>query len=190
MTDSDVSRSEASNEAPKHFTDVTSFVKSKELEKRRKLLIGISLFSGTVVSGLLGVPVLGFLFMPLLRKVKPVWRNVGPVSKFKAGDTVLVKFMDASSLPWSGMTAETAAWVRHKKNHKFEAFCVNCTHLGCPVRWMPDAKLFLCPCHGGVFLASGAVAAGPPPKPLHKYKVRVLQGQVQLLTRPIPITTS
>ncbi len=190
MTDHDVSTSEGSNEAVKSFEDVTSFAKSKELEKRRKMLIGISLFCGTVVSGLMGVPVLGFLISPLLMKVKPVWRSVGAISHFKVGDTKLVKFMDASPLPWAGMSAETAAWVRHKKNREFEAFSVDCTHLGCPVRWMPNAKLFLCPCHGGVFYASGAVAAGPPPKPLHKYKVRVRKGQVQLLTRPIPITTS
>jgi menaquinol-cytochrome c reductase iron-sulfur subunit len=24
------------------------------------------------------------------------------------------------------------------------AFSINCTHLGCPVRWLPDANLFMC----------------------------------------------
>src|SRR3712207_8271662 len=41
-----------------------------------------------------------------------------------------------------------------------KAFAVNCTHLGCPVRWIQDASLFLCPCHGGVFYSDGRVAGG------------------------------
>jgi menaquinol-cytochrome c reductase iron-sulfur subunit len=64
---------------------------------------------------------------------------------------------------------------------------VNCTHLGCPVQWFENAKLFLCPCHGGVYQADGSVAAGPPPKPLPQYPIRVQGGQVEIQTAPIPI---
>lgn len=162
---------------------------SLRLEKRRRFLVIVSVACGAVASALVGVPVLGFLISPLLTKVKPAWRAVGAVKSFKVGDTVLVTFVDASPLPWAGVAAESAAWLRHEKKGRFVAFSVNCTHLGCPVRWMPQAKLFLCPCHGGVYYENGTVAAGPPPLPLHKYKVRVRRGQVELLTRPIPITT-
>src|SRR5438034_1305821 len=48
----------------------------------------------------------------------------------------------------------------------FQVFNVNCTHLGCPVNWQAEAKLFLCPCHGGVYYEDGTVAGGPPPRPL------------------------
>jgi menaquinol-cytochrome c reductase iron-sulfur subunit len=54
---------------------------------------------------------------------------------------------------------------------------------------MPEAKLFLCPCHGGVYYADGDVAAGPPPRPLFRYDVRVLNGLVQVKAAPIPIVT-
>jgi menaquinol-cytochrome c reductase iron-sulfur subunit len=67
------------------------------------------------------------------------------------------------------------------------AFTVNCAHLGCPVRWLPDARLFMCPCHGGVYYEDGRVAAGPPPHPLERYPVRVNDGQVEIQTEPIPI---
>jgi len=58
----------------------------------------------------------------------------------------------------------------------------------CPVRWLQDAKLFLCPCHGGVYYSSGETAAGPPPKPLPRYPVRVRNGKVEIQTSTLPIT--
>ena len=70
----------------------------------------------------------------------------------------------------------------------FVAYSIYCSHLGCPVDWLPDANLFLCPCHGGVYYKDGAVAAGPPPQPLTKYPVRITNGQVEIETSPIPIT--
>ena len=73
---------------------------------------------------------------------------------------------------------------------RFIAFSAHCTHLGCPVRWMPEANLFLCPCHGGVYYGDGKVAAGPPPRPLFRFEVRVQDGQVQIKTAAIPIATA
>jgi len=56
------------------------------------------------------------------------------------------------------------------------AFDSRCTHLGCLVAWDPQAQVFRCPCHGGVFDRSGAVMDGPPPEPLVKIATRV-EGQ-------------
>jgi len=45
-------------------------------------------------------------------------------------------------------------------------FAVNCTHLGCPVRWLPDGHIFLCPCHGSQFTLDGKIIKGPATSPL------------------------
>jgi menaquinol-cytochrome c reductase iron-sulfur subunit len=127
----------------------------------------------------------GFLVSPLIRKAPRVWRPVGPVDRFKVGETVSVAFEDASPLPWAGVTARTAAWLRRDGADRFTAFSVHCTHLGCPVRWLAQANLFMCPCHGGVFYPDGRPAAGPPPRPLTRYAVRLRGGQVEI--QPIPI---
>ena len=70
------------------------------------------------------------------------------------------------------------------------AFSANCTHLGCPVRWLEGADLFMCPCHGGVYYSDGNVAAGPPPLPLFRYDVRVANGEVQMKQAIVPISTA
>jgi menaquinol-cytochrome c reductase iron-sulfur subunit len=100
---------------------------------------------------------------------------------------VAVTFPDASPLPWAGITGKTAAWLRRVSETRFQAFSIHCAHLGCPVRWLPDAHLFMCPCHGGVYYQDGTVAAGPPPHALPEYPVRVQDGNVEILTVPIPI---
>ena len=154
---------------------------------RRRFLSRLSIGLSAAMGAVLGLPVVGFLLSPLARKSPRVWRPVGPVEKFPAGQTVDVSFEDASPLPWAGVTANTAAWLRRVDETSFVAYTVHCTHLGCPVRWVASAQLFLCPCHGGVYYADGARAAGPPPKPLPQYPVRVRGGQVEILTSPIPI---
>lgn len=164
--------------------------KQLEIRTRRRFLSVLSIGLGGVAAGMVGVPIVGFLLAPLLQKVPRFWRPVGPVEQFEVGSTVEVTFVDASPLPWAGVAAKTAAWLRRNDEQEFIAFSVDCTHLGCPVRWLPNADLFLCPCHGGVYYKNGNVASGPPPKPLPRYPVRVRNGQVEVQTSPVPITTT
>jgi menaquinol-cytochrome c reductase iron-sulfur subunit len=151
--------------------------------------VRITVAAGTAITALAGLPVLGFVLAPLVRPAKPRWRPVGSVASFGVGQTVKVDFTDPSSLPWAGITSKTAAWLRRVGENEFIAFSINCRHLGCPVRWLEGAKLFMCPCHGGVYYEDGSVAAGPPPEPLARYAVRVNNGQVEIQTSPIPLTT-
>lgn len=155
---------------------------------RRRFLSRLSLGFAGIGAALVGAPVVGFLVAPLFRSVANRWRPVGKVSSFQAGQTVEVTYEDASPLAWAGVTSKTGAWLRHEGGDQFTAFAINCSHLGCPVRWLPEADLFMCPCHGGVYYKNGNVAAGPPPRPLTKYPVRVREGLVEILTRPTPIT--
>ncbi len=163
---------------------------SADLVSRRRFLTQVSLTLGGACAAIVGVPAVGFVVAPLFRKAPYAWRNVGRPDDFRIGDTVNVTFEDPSPLPWAGVTAKAGAWLRRDNADSFTAFSVHCTHLGCPVRWMADANLFLCPCHGGVYYRDGTVAAGPPPHPLFRYDVRILEGNVQVKAAPIPITTT
>jgi menaquinol-cytochrome c reductase iron-sulfur subunit len=157
-------------------------------EKRRGFLVKLSLGLAALSAAAAGIPVLSALLAPLLEKAPKTWRQVATLADFKIGDTKLVKFENAAPKNWAGVTAHTAAWLRRDSQNKFTAFSVNCTHLGCPVRWEKDAELFMCPCHGGVYYKDGTVAAGPPPKSLVQYTVRINKDRVEILAAPIPIT--
>jgi menaquinol-cytochrome c reductase iron-sulfur subunit len=155
--------------------------------ERRRFLSQLSLALSALAAAIVGIPVVGFILGPVTQPEEPVWRRVGALNDFQIGQTVKVTFEDPSPMEWAGVTALTAAWLRRLDAVNFVAFAINCAHLGCPVRWLPEAQLFMCPCHGGVYYADGSVAAGPPPRGLFKYPVRVQDGQVEIQARAVPI---
>ncbi len=169
---------------------------------RRKFFEALCYGLGGLCAAILGLPLVGFVVAPLFRKTPESWVNVyirnpdgfdqvGRVQNFVIDKTVNVTIEDPSPLPWAGITSKSGAWLRRTGENTFIAFSVNCTHLGCPVRWEESAELFMCPCHGGVYYKNGDVAAGPPPKPLFRYEVRVSpNGEVQIKSAAIPITTT
>jgi menaquinol-cytochrome c reductase iron-sulfur subunit len=188
---SDPASSEASSaEAESRPAVETSTAKESAaagaLVQRRRFLARVSIGLGAVGGLAIGAPLVGFVVAPLGREVPRLWRSVGKVRDFRIGETVNVKFVDTSPLPWAGVTANTGAWLRRISEDTFTAFAINCAHLGCPVRWLADARLFMCPCHGGVYYEDGTVAAGPPPHPLSQYLVRIEGDEVLIRADPIP----
>jgi menaquinol-cytochrome c reductase iron-sulfur subunit len=158
---------------------------------RRRFLTRVSLALSGVAAAVVSVPIIAYLLSPLLRPVADQWLDVGLVDNFRIGETVEVAYDDPSPLPWAGQTATTAVWLRRNSETDFTVFSLNCTHLGCPVNWRPNAELFLCPCHGGVYYSDGSVAGGPPPRPLTRLSVRIFDNnRVQVLSRPLTQTIS
>src|SRR5690242_11073402 len=109
------------------------------VESRRKFLSRISLGLSALAGAVVSVPILAYLLSPLLRPAPRQWKDLGLVENFRIGETVEVAFDEPSPLPWAGQTARSAVWLRRTGDQEFTAFALNCTHLGCPVNWRPDA---------------------------------------------------
>ncbi len=60
-----------------------------------------------------------------------------------------------------------------RTKHGVVARSLLCSHFGCTVAWHEERQEYLCPCHDGVYDASGAVVAGPPLKGLASVPVAV-----------------
>ena len=104
----------------------------------------------------------------------------------RRSETRLVDFVDPLHRPWDGESQRLAAYVRRDRDGEFQAFSVNCTHLGCPVSWFPQSGLFLCPCHGGVYYEDGERASGPPPRGLYVFENRVVNGRLSIRAGRLP----
>ena len=53
-----------------------------------------------------------------------------------------------------------------------------CTHQKCTVDYLPERQVIFCPCHGAQFSVTGAVLAGPAPRPLDRFATTVQDGHV------------
>ena len=89
------------------------------------------------------------------------WVALAETDTFPEGQTRMATFRNPFTRPWDGATGDIACWVRRVPGGDFQVFAVNCTHLGCPVRWFPESGLFMCPCHGGAYYADGEPRLGP-----------------------------
>ncbi len=159
-------------------------------DNRRGFFARLSVILSAAMGAAIALPGVGFVLAPVFSRDPRVWHRLGKVDSFEVGKTVSVKFEDATVEKWAGVTALTGAWLRRESEDNFIAFSINCRHLGCPVNWIEDASLFMCPCHGGVYYSDGEVAAGPPPEPLARYEVRVRKGYVEIETSSVPLTTN
>ena len=81
---------------------------------------------------------------------------------------------------WEEVRTGHGVWVRRPKDPggRIEVLSSICPHLGCPLNWHPDQAEFVCPCHGGVFTATGRYRAGPPPRSMDPLEYRVDDGRL------------
>jgi Rieske Fe-S protein len=154
---------------------------------RRWLLLKIGVLVNAVVGVAVAVPVVRYLLSP----AKPddaykSWVSLGSVDAFPVGETRLAKFTNPVGQDWDGDTDRVACWVRHISQQEFQVFAINCAHLGCPVRWFPQAQLFMCPCHGGAYYADGSRASGPPERGLFTYDAKIVNGELQINAGQMP----
>ncbi|MGA2219018.1 MAG: Rieske 2Fe-2S domain-containing protein [Terracidiphilus sp.] len=155
---------------------------------RRVFLFKLSLVLNGAVGLVLAIPIIGYLLGPALKKSssEDSWINLGPLSSFPEGETRLVNFRNPVTTSWDGQTGDIPCWVRHISGNSFQVFAINCAHLGCPVRWFAQSKLFLCPCHGGAYYEDGSRASGPPERGLFVYTYKISTGALMISAGKMP----
>ena len=156
---------------------------------RRSMLMALGVGINAVAAALFAVPIIGYVFAPARRKEMSAdlaWVSLGDLAQFPEGETRLATYRNPLVRPWDGDTANIPCWVRRISSEKFQVFAINCTHLGCPVRWFPQSSLFMCPCHGGAYYSDGARASGPPPRGLFEYDYKVDHGRLVIKAGQVP----
>ena len=160
---------------------------------RRGFLFWLGLSLNVVVGTLVALPIIGYVFASFRRDKWQAWIDLVPatIDSYPKGQTRLAQYRNPAKfdVTWDGYTADIPCWVRRENNGKITVFAINCTHLGCPVRWFPESNLFMCPCHGGVYYADGSHAAGPPPRGLYTYKIdqdALSKGRVRIMGGRLP----
>jgi len=153
---------------------------------RRGFLRLASAVGGSIIAVLVGIPVVGAFISPALAKAKPdSWIKVADdTALLDIGTPIRVDFVQTQDDAWVESRALNSVWLYTEDGDVFKAYNGHCTHLGCGYTLAADKKTFVCPCHRGQFdIKTGAVLAGPPPRPLDELKVQVRDAAVYVQYR-------
>jgi menaquinol-cytochrome c reductase iron-sulfur subunit len=158
-----------------------------ETVTRRRFMQGVTHGAGGIATAAFALPALGFAIGPLFSREPFNWQAIGKPGDFSEGEyqTKVITIVQGI-----GDAGNSIAYVRKRDpqidiqplsqyNH-YVALSSRCMHLGCPVRYIPAAERFVCPCHGGVYDFTGEVVSGPPVRPLDRFYTRVRDGLVEL----------
>jgi menaquinol-cytochrome c reductase iron-sulfur subunit len=142
---------------------------------RRVFLFKIAVLLNAAIGTVLAIPLVGFVISPMFNKSSRAgsWIKLGDVGDYPEGETRLAVFKSPVASLDDGETANIPCWVRNSSTGQITVFAINCAHLGCPVRWFAQSRLFLCPCHGGTYYEDGSRASGPPERGLFKYRSKI-----------------
>ena len=153
----------------------------EDLTTRRRFLRWISGLGAAISGILVGLPVVRSFASPALAKPQPAtWIKVAEdIALLDIGVPIRVDFLTNQSDAWVESRTQNAVWLYTDDGAKFKAYNGHCTHLGCSYYYDKDLKTFACPCHRGQFdVKTGAVLAGPPPRPLDELPVEIRDSSV------------
>jgi menaquinol-cytochrome c reductase iron-sulfur subunit len=162
---------------------------------RRRFVLRALAGVGALIAALVGIPVAGFAAMPFFRARTPpqlipetvpptlrsdVWAADGALDDFDIDEPQLVPLQRQVTDGWVTGTAPLVVYIARLSESEVVAYDIHCTHLGCPLSYSSGSGSFVCPCHGGSFDIHGQVTGGPPPGPMNRYLVRVVDGIVEV----------
>ncbi len=140
--------------------------------RRRALKILVN-GSVTVIGGALGSLLGLFALKPAAAAARRRWVRAGTTADLTPNVPVPRVLSVSRADGWYRERARQTVFLVWDGSDQVHALSATCTHLGCQVRWAPDAKKFQCPCHGGTYDAEGRVLGGPPPRPLDRVEARL-----------------
>lgn len=139
--------------------------------------------AGGLVAGYGGMALVAGRYLYPARPQARRWMFVSTVAGIQPGGSIPYKAPNGAKVNVARIgTSGTAA--------DFIALSSTCPHLGCQVSWEPQNSRFFCPCHNGIFNASGKGIGGPPGEAgqnLPRYPLKVEEG---LLLIEVPVETT
>jgi len=136
------------------------------------------------ITAVIAVPAAGYLLLPPSTRRGSDWIDATDLGSVPPNVPTEVSFQRKRVDGWKITSEKATAWIVQWQDHNNQqqviAFSPQCTHLGCAYHWEDANKAFVCPCHASEFSAEGDVLAGPAPRPLDRYNVKVEAGRIML----------
>jgi Rieske Fe-S protein len=159
-------------------------VKSNQVSRSDFVKI-VTVFIGTLIGTVIGIPAIGYLISPGLRvKETEAWVPLGPLNNYPIGEPKLFNFTRSQINGWEKTVTSYGVFVIRKDENQIRVLSNICTHLGCRVSWHADLQHYVSPCHNGHFDIVGNVVSGPPPRPLDEFTKKIENDNLYILYPP------
>lgn len=140
---------------------------------RRSFFERATQFLGALIAGGLGLPALIYLLKPANTVPPGGFVDAADLTALKPRIPEEVAFQRIRKDGWKLITEKSTAWVVKLSESEVVAYSPQCTHLGCAYHFEETKGEFVCPCHATNFSIDGRVLAGPAPRPLDRFPVKV-----------------
>lgn len=159
---------------------------------RRRFLTWVAGVGALGSAALMGIPAVRAFLSPIFKRPAPEgWIKLGEADLFDLGVPTKVDFSQATTDAWVEGRELRSVWVYTEDGEHFTVYSGRCTHLGCSFAFEADKKIFHCPCHQGMFdPKTGAVLAGPPPRPLDRLDTKIEKGDLYAVYKDFRVGTS
>jgi menaquinol-cytochrome c reductase iron-sulfur subunit len=141
---------------------------------RRSFVTGVVAALGGVISAIIGIPAIGYLISPGLKKrVTDEWVPIGKLEDIPLHTPTLSTFTRTSQSGWERTATSYGVYVIRRSTRRFDVLSNTCTHLSCRVAWDEEREAFVCPCHDGLFAKDGSIISGPQPRALDEMEHKI-----------------
>jgi menaquinol-cytochrome c reductase iron-sulfur subunit len=158
---------------------------------RRRFLAWVTGIGALGSAALAGIPALRAFVSPIFKRpAAGTWIKLGEADLFDPDVPTKVDFSETTTDAWVETRELRSVWVYTTDGEHFTVYSGRCTHLGCSFAYDKDRKSFRCPCHQGMFdPKTGAVLAGPPPRPLDQLETKIEKGDLYVAYRDFRVGT-
>jgi Rieske Fe-S protein len=151
-------------------TTVTPIATAKAAS-RRSFLGRIASLLSAIAGGVVSAPALGALFFPVRQKTveeEEGYLDVGSFDDLQVDQPSKCVVRATRWDAWSRITGVElgSIWLTRSGDGGVTALSAVCPHLGCSVDFLPENRIYSCPCHGSIFDFSGKTKTGPSPRPM------------------------
>ena len=142
------------------------------MEDRRRFFVRIIQSVHALMGATLAFVVGGAVVAPSFSRRQSAWLPASDLESLQDGVPKAVTLRVARNDGATEVVDRRTVYLV-KDGDAVRALDSTCTHLGCRTRYNSETKRIECPCHGGMYDATGAVIGGPPPNPLQTLHARI-----------------
>jgi len=138
---------------------------------RRTFFKSASIWIGSVLTVVLGYPLIASIVSKSKDVAAKVFSKLGPVNSFRnsfipSEQPTKLNFSNTVQDAFISKINPEQVWVVKKSPENIKVYSPVCPHLGCRYNWDEVRKQFVCPCHNSVYGIDGKVVSGPAPRGL------------------------